>query len=236
MQYTRNLIRSLFIFIGFTTTVGYAQLTCGTSISTLTNSQLGDIPSNVSSYTFAAGVYNMPYNVFIAKTSGNGPNLYPYGSVSVWVGKDNNVNLDSVVVEITFTSDVLGVMLDFGAINNNSDGEEQIQRIYPKLSNGQILTNGVTYVYQPGVPTGTVSGTYFVNGSKTIRAYSGNADDGRLTITATTPFRKIRFTQKEITALSVSGPNGILIKRISYCPAIPDIAVSRNNVNIAMNQ
>ncbi len=235
MQKTLALLRSFFLLCCLLTQVAYAQLTCGTSISTLTNSQLGDIPSNVSSYTFAAGVYNMPYNVFIAKTSGNGPNLYPYGSVSVWVGKDNNVNLDSVVVEITFTSDVLGVMLDFGAINNNSDGEEQIQRIYPKLSNGQILTNGVTYVYQPGVPTGTVSGTYFVNGSKTIRAYSGNADDGRLTITATTPFRKIRFTQKEITALSVSGPNGVLIKRISYCPAIPDIAVSRNNVNIAMN-
>lgn len=235
MQNSLPLLRSFFFLCGLLTHVAFAQLTCGTSISTLTNSQLGDIPSNVSSYTFAAGVYNMPYNVFIAKTSGNGPNLYPYGSVSVWVGKDNNVNLDSVVVEITFTSDVFGVMLDFGAINNNSDGEEQIQRIYPKLSNGQLLTNGVTYVYQPGVPTGTVSGTYFVNGSKTIRAYSGNADDGRLTITATTPFRKIRFTQKEITALSVSGPNGILIKRISYCPAIPDIAVSKTNVNIAMN-
>lgn len=225
---------SIFTCLLFVNTA-YTQLTCGTSISTLTNSQLGDITSNVSSYTYAAGVYNMPYNVFIAKTAGNGPNLYPYGSSSVWVGKDNNVNLDSVVIEITFTSNVLGVTLDFGAINNNSDGEEQIQRIYPKLSSGQLLTSGVTYVYEPGVPSGTVSGTYFVNTNKTIRAYSGNADDGRLTITATTPFRKIRFTQKEISSLSLSGPNGILIKRISYCPVIPDIAVSRNNLNIAMN-
>jgi len=145
------------------------------------------------------------------------------------------VNLDSVVVEITFTGEVYGVMLDFGAINNNVDGEEHIQRIYPKLSNGQLLTQGVTYTYQPGVPTGTVGGTYFVNSSKTIKAYSGNADDGRLIISASTPFKKIRFTQREISASSVSGPNGILVKRISYCPVIPDIAVSVQNANQAMN-
>ena len=212
-----------------------AQLPCGTSSFTLTNSNLGTVGSNVSSYTYAAATFNMPFNVFVQKTAGNGPNFYPYGSSSLWVGKDNNLNLDSVVVEITFTQLVYGVMLDFGAINNNTDGEEQIQRIYPKLSNGQYLTTGVTYTYQPGVPTGTLGGTYFVNSTKTIKAYSGNADDGRLIISATTPFKKIRFTQREITALSVSGPNGILVKRISYCPQIPDIKVTEQNVNQAIN-
>ena len=212
-----------------------AQLPCGTSTFTLTNANLGTVGSNLSSYTYSAATFNMPFNVFVQKTAGNGPNFYPYGSSSLWVGKDNNLNLDSVVVEITFTSLVYGVMLDFGAINNNVDGEEQIQRIYPKLSNGQLLTNGVTYTYQPGVPTGTAGGTYFVNSTKTIKANAGNADDGRLIISATTPFKKIRFTQREITALSVSGPNGILVKRISYCPEIPDIKVTEQNANQAIN-
>lgn len=212
-----------------------AQLPCGTSNFTLNNSNLGTVGSNVSSYTYSSATFNMAFNVFVQKTAGNGPNFYPYGTNSLWVGKDNNVNLDSVVVEITFTGLVYGVMLDFGAINNNTDGEEQIQRIYPKLSNGQLLTNGVTYTYQPGVPTGTAGGTYFVNSTKTIKAYSGNADDGRLIISATTPFKKIRFTQREITALSASGPNGILVKRISYCPEIPDIKVTQQNVNQAIN-
>ena len=223
----------LLLFAYFTHAFG--QLPCGGSTFSLTNSQLGTVSSNVSSYTYSMATFNMPFNVFVQKTSGNGPNFYPYGANSLWVGKDNNVNLDSVVVEITFTGEVYGVMLDFGAINNNVDGEEQIQRIYPKLSNGQLLTQGVTYTYQPGVPSGTVGGTYFVNSSKTIKAYSGNADNGRLIISASTPFKKIRFTQREISALSVSGPNGILVKRISYCPVIPDIAVSVQNVNQAMN-
>ncbi|NDB35428.1 MAG: hypothetical protein EB023_08805, partial [Flavobacteriia bacterium] len=179
---------TFFFIIGFFLET-QAQLPCGTTSFTLSNSNLGTVGANVSSYTYAAATFNMPFNVFVQKTAGNGPNFYPYGSSSLWVGKDNNLNLDSVVVEITFTQLVYGVMLDFGAINNNTDGEEQIQRIYPKLSNGQYLTTGVTYTYQPGVPTGTAGGTYFVNSTKTIKAYSGNVDDGRLIISATTPFK-----------------------------------------------
>ena len=219
----------------FHTFIAFSQLTCGTTVSSLSNAQLGDISSNVSSYTYSATTYSMPFNVFVAKTSGNGPNFYPNGSNSLWIGKDNNLNLDSVVVEITFSGEVLGVSFDFAGINNNSDGEEQIQRIYPKLANGQLLTTGVSYVYQPGVPSGSTAGTYFVNGTKTIKANSGYGDNGRLIISSNTPFKKIRFTQREITSLSFSGPNGILLKNISYCPVIPDIAVSKSMVNLPIN-
>jgi hypothetical protein len=230
------VLQGIFAILFITSSLSiFGQLPCGGSTFSLTNAQLGTVGSNVSSFTYSMTTFNMPFNVFVQKTSGNGPNFYPYGANSIWVGKDNNVNLDSVVVEITFTGEVYGVMLDFGAINNNVDGEEQIQRIYPKLLNGQLLTQGVSYTYLPGVPSGTVGGTYFVNSSKTIKANAGNADDGRLIISASTPFKKIRFTQREISALSVSGPNGILVKRISYCPVIPDIAVSVQNTNQAMN-
>ena len=221
----------------FFTHIAFSQLTCGTTVSSLSNAQLGDVSSNVSSYTYSASTYSMPFNVFVAKTSGNGPNFYPYGANSLWVGKDNGIDLDSVVVEITFSGEVLGVILDFEKINNNSVGEEQIQRIYPKLANGQLLTTGVSYVYQPGVPSGSTAGSYFVNGTKTIKAYSGfsSGQNGRLIISSNTPFKKIRFTQREITSAGVAGPNGILVSKISYCPVIPDIAVSKSMVNLPTN-
>jgi len=109
----------------FFTHIAFTQLTCGTSVYSLSNAQLGDISSNVSSYTYSASTYSMPFNVFVAKTSGNGPNFYPYGTNSLWVGKDNGIDLDSVVVEITFSGEVLGVILDFEKINNNSLGRNK---------------------------------------------------------------------------------------------------------------
>lgn len=76
-----------------------------------------------------------------------------------------------------------------------------------------------------------------MNGTKTIKAYSGfsSGQNGRLIISSNTPFKKIRFTQREITSAGVAGPNGILVSKISYCPVIPDIAVSKSMVNLPTN-
>jgi hypothetical protein len=207
-----------------------AQFNCPVTSYSLTSTELGAISNNTTSHTYSAAGFSMPYSVVIQKVAGNGPNLYRYTSTTgVWIGKDDDDESiqppvqEYVDVVITFSGDVSSVFLDFVGINRNSDGEEQIQSIYPQTLAGANITTGVSYFYQPGVPTGTTGGTNFSNTTKTIYAYSGNADDGRLHITSATPFRKIRFRWKELSDLSFSGPNGIVLNRIQYCPVLPEI-------------
>lgn len=221
----------------FLATTIYGQLTCGTTTKVLNAGALGDIPNNVSSYTYFAATYNMPLNMHVAKVGGNGPNFYhTVSGNNIWVGKDNNIPLDYEDVVITFGGDVMGVSIDFVAINNNSDGEERIQNIFPQTVSGIDVTTGVTYNYQPGVPNGTsATATQYNATTHTITCDPGTADDGRLNIMSTTPFRKVRFRHKEFSSLSASGPNGVLLQRIAYCPYIPDITVTESAINVANN-
>ena len=217
-----------------------AQFTCNGVSYNLTSTELGAITNNTLSYTYNASTFNMPYTIQVAKVAGNGPRLYRYTSTSgVWIGKDDDDESiqppiqEYVDVVITFSGDVSSVYLDFQAINNNSDGEEQIQSIFPQTSSGSNITTGVSYFYEPGVPSGTIGGTFFRNSTKTIHANSGNGDNGRLHISSTTPFRKIRFRWKELSDLSFSGPNGIVLNRIQYCPLMPEIECLYQNQILA---
>ncbi|MFN0202594.1 MAG: choice-of-anchor D domain-containing protein [Bacteroidia bacterium] len=227
----------LFTYFSFFFSLLQAQLTCGTTMKTLSAGNLGNIPNNSSSYTYAATTYNMPLSMTVAKVAGNGPNFYHTSAGnSIWVGKDNGISLDYEDVVITFSGDVLGVSIDFEAINNNSDGEEQIQNIYPQTAAGVDVTTGVTYQYQAGLPNGTsTTATQYLAASHKITCDAGTGDGGRLNITSTTPFRKVRFRHREITNLSFSGPNGVYLQRIAYCPSIPDIYVAQNSTGIANN-
>lgn len=207
-----------------------AQFSCSVGSYNLTSSELGAISNNTMSYTYNASVFTMPYSIQIEKVAGNGPRLYRYTSTTgVWIGKDDDdESIQPPVQEyndivITFSGDVSSVYLDFMAINKNSDGEEQIQSIFPQTAAGSNITTGVSYFYEPGVPSGTTTGTYFRSTTKTIHANTGRVDNGRLHINSTTPFRKIRFRWKEISDLSYSGPNGIVLNRIQYCPVLPEI-------------
>ena len=137
-----------------------AQFTCPVTSYSLTSTELGAISNNITSYTYSAAGYSMPYSVVIQKVAGNGPNLYRYTSTTgVWIGRDNDdESIQPPVQEyndivITFSGDVSSVYLDFFAINKNSDGEEQIQSIYPQTLAGSNITTGVSYFYEPGVPS-----------------------------------------------------------------------------------
>ena len=152
-----------------------AQFTCPITSYSLTASELGDISNNTTSHTYSAAGYNMPYSVVVEKVAGNGPRLFRYGTTtSIWIGKDDDDESiqppvqEYVDVVITFSGNVSSVYLDFLGINKNSDGEEQIQNIYPQTLAGANITTGVSYLYQPGVPTGTTGGTNFSNSTKTI--------------------------------------------------------------------
>jgi hypothetical protein len=182
------------------------------------------------SHTYSAAGFNMPYSVVVEKVAGDGPRLFRYSATtSIWIGKDDDVESIQPPVQeyndivITFSGDVRSVYLDFMAINRNSDGEEQIQSIYPQTASGSNITTGVSYLYEPGVPTGNAGATYFSNTTKTIYVRPGNVDNGRIHITSATPFRKVRFRWKEISDLSYSGPNGIVLRHIQYCPVLPEI-------------
>jgi len=78
-----RIYRTFIFFTMLLTGYSFSQLPCGGSTFTLTNAQLGIVTSNVSSYTYSMATFNMPFNVFVQKTSGNGPNFYPYGANSL---------------------------------------------------------------------------------------------------------------------------------------------------------
>ncbi|MBX7242687.1 MAG: hypothetical protein K1X92_13170, partial [Bacteroidia bacterium] len=136
----------LLFLLSFSFIWGYSQLPCTPTANVLSASELNAFTNSVTSYTYTATTYGMSYNVTIAKVGGNGPNIFPYGTSSgIWIGKDNGISLDYEDILITFSGDVTGVSLDFVAINNNSDGEERVQNIYPQNAAGNNITAGVTY-------------------------------------------------------------------------------------------